>query len=75
MCGNETTRVIAKMQMCCAQRFHIIACVKRGKSQGETFRLLQQVYGDEALSLSTCRRWYLRAQSGDHSGQDLEQPG
>ncbi len=63
------------MQVCCAQRIHIVYCVKNGKSQNETFRLLQEVYGQDALSVSTCRRWYLRAQQGDHSGKDLPQPG
>ncbi len=62
------------MKVCCAQRHHIIACVKNGRSQGETFRLLKEVYGNDALSQSTCRRWYLRACQGDHSTQDKERP-
>ncbi len=63
------------MQVCCAQRIHIICCAKRGKSQAETFRLLQEVYGDESLSVTTCRRWYLCAKEGDQSGKDLPRPG
>ncbi len=63
------------MKLCCAQQHHIIACVSRGKSQGETFRLLQEVYGEDSLSLSTCRRWYLRAKEGDKSGVDKDCPG
>ena len=63
------------MKLCCAQHYHIIACASRGKRQGETFRLLQEVYGEDSLSLSTCRHWYLRAKSGDKSGEDKERPG
>ncbi len=63
------------MKICCAQRQHIIACASRGKSQGETFRLLQEVYGNDSLSRTTCRRWYLRALQGDKSGDDLQRPG
>ncbi len=70
LCGADV-----KMQVCCAQRIHIICCAKRGKSQAETFRLLQEVYGDESLSVTTCRRWYLRAKEGDTSGRDLPRPG
>ncbi len=66
---------VGTMQMCCAQRCHIISCVKQGKTQDQTFRLLQEVYGEDSLSRSTCRRWYLRAQMGDSSGKDLEHPG
>ncbi len=62
------------MKLCCTQRHHIIACASRGKSQGETFRLLQEVYGNDSLSRSTCRRWYVRALQGDKSGCDKEQP-
>ncbi len=57
------------------QRYHIISCAKRGKSQAEMFRLLQEVYRDEALSVTTCRRWYLRAKMGDTSGHDWERLG
>ncbi len=63
------------MKLCCVQRHHIIACATRGKSQGETYRLLQEVYGDDSLSRSTCRRWYVRACQGVTSCQDLERPG
>ncbi len=63
------------MQLCCAQRMHIISCVKRGKSQSETFRLLQEVYGEDSLSVTTCRRCYLQAKEGDSSGKDLQRPG
>ncbi len=63
------------MKLCCVQRYHIIACATRGKSQGETFHLLKEVYGEDSLSLSTCRRWYLRAKAGDKSSEDKECPG
>ncbi len=66
---------MAAMQLCCAQRFHIISCVKQGKSQNDTFCLLQEVYGTDSLSRTTCRRWYLRAKDGDNSGRDLLRPG
>ncbi len=37
--------------------------------------MLQEVYGDDSLSLSTCRCWYLRAKEGDKTGCDKECPG
>ena len=67
--------VNSEMKICCAQRFHIISCASQGKTQNETFRLLQEVYGTESLSRSTCRRWYLRVKLGDKSGEDLSCPG
>ncbi len=67
--------LIGDMKLCCAQRHHIIACGSWGKSQGETFRLLQEVYGDDSLSRSTCRRWYIRAVQGDKSAVDKPRPG
>ncbi len=66
---------IGNMKLCCTQRHHIITCATWGKSQGETYRLLQEVYGDDSLSRSTCRRWYVRACQGNTSCQDLECPG
>ncbi len=63
------------MKLCCAQQHHIIVCASRGKSQGETFRLLKEVYGDDSLSQSTCMHWYLHALQGDKSGFDKERPG
>ena len=60
------------MRLCCAQRHHIIACATHGRSQMDTFRLLQEVYGDDALSRSTCRCWYIRALKGDKTGEDLQ---
>ncbi len=62
------------MQLCCAQRFHIISCKNQGKSQAETYMLLREVYGDDSLSVTTCRRWFLRAKEGDKSGKDAERP-
>ena len=62
----------SNMKLCCTQRQHIIACATRGHSQMDTFRLLQEVYGDDALSRSTCRHWYLRALKGDRTGEDLQ---
>ncbi len=52
-----------------------MACVKRGKSRGETFRLLQEVYGEDSLLLSTCHRWYLRAAQGETGAADRPCPG
>ncbi len=66
---------MGNMKLCCAQHHHIIACASRGKSQGETFRLLKEVYGDDSLSLSTSCRWYLRVKAGDKSGEDKDHPG
>ncbi len=66
---------MGKMKLCCTQRMHIISCAAQGKSQTDTFCLLQEVYGQDSLSRLTCRRWYLRAKMGDKSGEDLEHPG
>ncbi len=63
------------MKISCAQHHHIIACVSQGKSQTDTFRLLQEVYGDESLSQSTCQHWYLRAKQGEKSALDKPRPG
>ncbi len=79
MCATVFGKVTAieqgKMKLCCAQQHHIISWATRGKSQGETYRLLQEVYGDDSLSKSTCRRWYMQALQGNTSSADLEQPG
>ncbi len=64
-----------EMQMRSAQRTHIVVCAQRGKSQGETFRLLQEVYGPLSVSRTTCRHWFLRRSEGDMSVADRPRPG
>ncbi len=66
---------MGKMKLCCAQRMHIISCAAQGKSQTDTFCLLQEVYGQDSLSRLTCRCWYIRAKLGNKTGEDLEHPG
>ena len=63
---------IGSMKLCCTQQHHIIACATRGKTQDQTFRLLQEVYGDNSLSRLTCRRWYIHARQGVTSCADLD---
>ncbi len=72
---RQTSRsAFINMKLCCTQRHHIITCAKRGKSQNKTFCLLQKVHGDDSLSRTTCRHWYLQARIRDHSGVDLQRP-
>ncbi len=35
---------------------------------------MKEVYGDDSLSQSTCRRWYLQAKQGDKTGVDKDRP-
>ncbi len=37
--------------------------------------MLQEVYGNDSLSISTCQRWYLRASQGDTTAADRPCPG
>lgn len=52
-----------------------MVCARRGKSQGDTFRLLQEVYGDLSVSCLTCRHWYVRGFVGETSVEDRPCPG
>jgi hypothetical protein len=45
-------------------------CVKLGKSVTETLNMLQQAYGDEAMSRMQCFEWYRRFRGGRTSLED-----
>jgi hypothetical protein len=40
------------------QRVRVKFCFKLGKSSSETFELLQQAFGDDVLSRTTCFEWF-----------------
>lgn len=45
------------------------------KSAAESHRILVEVYGDHALSDTTCRDWFRRFKNDDFSTEDKERPG
>lgn len=45
------------------------------KTAAESHRILVEVYGDDALSETTCRDWFRRFKSGDFDTEDRERPG
>lgn len=45
------------------------------KSATEAHRLLQETYGDYALSKTQCYKWYQRFQGGNFDVCDRERPG
>jgi len=50
-------------------------CFKLGKSSSETFKLLQQAFGDNVLSRTTCYEWLKRFKEIRTSVKDNERPG
>jgi hypothetical protein len=46
------------------QRVNIKCCVKLGKTPTKTYKILQTVYDDEALSRSSVFEWFKRFQDG-----------
>lgn len=57
------------------QRCNVKFCVKLGQTFTETFQLLKQAYGDDALSRTQCYEWFLRFKSGRQSIEDDPRPG
>lgn len=49
-------------------------CFKLGKCSNETFRILQQVFVNGALSRETCFEWFKRLKIGRTSIKDNEGP-
>lgn len=45
------------------------------KSPAESHRILVEAYGEHALSVATCERWFKRFKSGDFSVKDKERSG
>lgn len=56
------------------QKFRLRACLwyefKQGKSAAEAHRALFQVFDEDALSESQCKRWFQRFRDGDESLED-----
>jgi len=57
------------------QRVCVKFCFKLGKSSSETFELLQQAFGNDVLSWTTCFEWFKRFKEGRTSVKDNERPG
>lgn len=52
------------------QRINIKFCFKLGKTAAETYEMLKQVYGEEALSRSRTFEWFKRFRDGRESVED-----
>ncbi|EFN79988.1 Putative uncharacterized protein FLJ37770, partial [Harpegnathos saltator] len=50
-------------------------CFNLKKSAAEARRLLEEVYGEHALSKTTCEDWFKRFRSGDFVTEDKERSG
>ena len=57
------------------QRIAVKFCVKLGKSNTETFAMLNTAYGDVAMKRATCFRWHKRFKKGRLSVEDDERSG
>ena len=57
------------------QRVCVQFCFKLGKSSSETFEILQQAFGDDVLSRTTCFEWFKRFKEGRTSVKNNERPG
>ena len=69
--------LVAIFEMCdfLEQRCNVKFCVKLGKTFTETFQLLKQAYGDDALGRTQCYEWFSRFKSGRQSIEDDPRPG
>ncbi|KAG5326294.1 MOS1T transposase, partial [Pseudoatta argentina] len=52
-----------------------VTCFCRSKSAAEAHRILVQIYGDNALSDTTCRDWFRRFKNNDFQLEDKERSG
>jgi transposase len=57
------------------QRANIKFCIKTGKTATETFQLIKQAYGDNALSRTWVLEWYARFRDGRENLEDDERSG
>ncbi len=46
------------------QQYAIQFCFKLKKTQTETFSMIREVYGESAVSCSTCYTWYMKFKDG-----------
>ena len=55
------------------QRVCVKFCFKLGKTATETWKMLQQAFGDECMSRTQCFEWYSRFKTGRTSiDEDLQ---
>jgi hypothetical protein len=57
------------------RRANVKFCVKLGKLVTETWNMLRQAYGDEAMSRTQCFEWHRRFKVGRTSLEDDERQG
>ena len=50
-------------------------CAKVGKSETETFAILNTAYGDVVMKRTACFKWHERIKDGRQSTGDDERPG
>ena len=53
----------------------LLFCFNFSKNSAESHRLLQETYGEHALSETTCKDWYRPFKSVDFDLKDKERPG
>ncbi|CAG2054498.1 unnamed protein product [Timema podura] len=74
---DDVHRCICDFIMDCKheQRVNIKFCGLLGKSRTETFQMMQQAYGNEAISRPVCFEWHSRFRSSRTSPKDEERSG
>jgi len=55
---------------CRKQRVCVKFCCKLGQTFSETFEMLKQAFGDEAMSRTQTRQWYRRFKESRTSVED-----
>ncbi len=53
----------------------LLFCFNLKKSAAESYRLLVEAYGEQALSETTCRDWFRRFKNNDYDLKDKQRPG
>ena len=66
---------VIKMNMKEEQRVAIKFCFKLGKTASESYQMITQAYGQEALSKTTVFEWFSRFRAGGDSVKDLPRSG
>ena len=75
--SNTCVYVIAIFTMCesTEQRICIKFCFKIGKTATETYQLLQQAYGEDAMGRTDVFVWFRRFKEGRTSAESDPRPG
>ena len=82
--GSECGLVARNWRECCADQMetnkeHIRHCLlfefDKGSTAALACRNIRQVYGEDAIDESTCRRWFRKFRNGDRSCQDQPRSG